>query len=98
MTVGPAGKGSGFARFYPSTWHDLRSRCNRGPAFASHLISTGIMDPKIGQDHGRILKCLRGSLRPQIGLTMLLDVGSVYTPPEDLWVKSVSAICRAVAR
>ena len=48
-----------------------------------------------GQDHGALLQCLCRLLGPQIGLRALLDVGSVYTPPEDPWMQRVFRICSA---
>jgi len=46
-----------------------------------------------GQDHGALLQCLCRLLGPQIGLRALLDVGSVYTAPEDPWMQRVFTIC-----
>ena len=48
-----------------------------------------------GQDHARVLQCLCEALGPQIALQTLLDVGSVYTPPEDPWMRRVFALCAA---
>ena len=48
-----------------------------------------------GQDHGALLQCLCRVLGPQIGLRALLDVGSVYTAPDDPWMQRVFAICSA---
>lgn len=48
-----------------------------------------------GQDHRRILRCLCDRLGPNIGLTTLLDVESVYTAPDDPWIERVFAICQA---
>jgi succinyl-diaminopimelate desuccinylase len=46
-----------------------------------------------GQDHARVLQCLCAALGPQIELSTLLDVGSVYTAPEDPWMQRVFARC-----
>jgi succinyl-diaminopimelate desuccinylase len=48
-----------------------------------------------GQDHARVLACLCRVLGPQIQLKKLLDVESVYTPPEDPWMQRVLALCAA---
>ena len=48
-----------------------------------------------GQDHAQVLACLCRVLGPQIQLQKLLDVGSVYTPPEDPWMQRVLALCAA---
>lgn len=48
-----------------------------------------------GQDHAQVLKCLRRVLGPQIRLRTLLDVGSVYTEPDDAWMRRVFALCAA---
>lgn len=48
-----------------------------------------------GQDHAAVLQCLCRVLGPQIGLRALLDVASVYTPPEDPWMQRVFALCSA---
>jgi succinyl-diaminopimelate desuccinylase len=45
------------------------------------------------QDHQEVLRCVCRRLGPQIGLRTLLDVGSVYTPPDDAWVRSAYAVC-----
>ena len=47
-----------------------------------------------GQDHRQIRGCLCNRLGPGIGLETLLDVGSVYTSPEDPWMQSVMAHCQ----
>jgi succinyl-diaminopimelate desuccinylase len=46
-----------------------------------------------GQDHEEVLRCVCRTLGSQIGLRKLLDVGSVYTAPDDAWVRSAYAIC-----
>jgi len=46
-----------------------------------------------GQDHEQVMRCVCQALGPHIGLSKLLDVGSVYTQPEDPWVKRVYALC-----
>lgn len=48
-----------------------------------------------GQDHARVLQCLCAALGPQIQLSTLLDVGSVYTPSDDPWMQRVFALCAA---
>lgn len=48
-----------------------------------------------GQDHGRLLQCLCTTLGPHIALQPLLDVASVYTPPDDPWMQRVFSICAA---
>jgi len=48
-----------------------------------------------GQDHAAVLQCLCRTLGPQIGLRALLDVGSVYTAPDDPWMQRVFALCQA---
>ncbi|MBC7578969.1 MAG: M20 family metallopeptidase [Tardiphaga sp.] len=47
-----------------------------------------------GQDHRQIWGCLCHRLGDQIALTTLLDVASVYTPPDDPWMQSVTALCQ----
>lgn len=47
-----------------------------------------------GQDHKQIWGCLCKQLGPDIELETMLDVGSVYTPPEDPWIRSVVAHCQ----
>jgi succinyl-diaminopimelate desuccinylase len=47
-----------------------------------------------GQDHAQVLRCLCNVLGPHIGLRTLLDVNSVYTEPDDAWMKKVFAICK----
>ena len=47
-----------------------------------------------GQDHRQIRGCLCNRLGPGIGLETLLDVGSVYTSPDDPWMQSVMAHCQ----
>ena len=46
-----------------------------------------------GQDHAQVLQCLCRVLGPGIGLSTLLDVASVYTEPEDPWMRRVFDIC-----
>jgi succinyl-diaminopimelate desuccinylase len=46
-----------------------------------------------GQDHGRLMQGLCRHLGPQIRLHPLLDVASVYTPPDDPWMQRVFAVC-----
>jgi succinyl-diaminopimelate desuccinylase len=46
-----------------------------------------------GQDHEQVLRCVCSALGPRIGLKKLLDVGSIYTNPDDPWVARVYAIC-----
>jgi succinyl-diaminopimelate desuccinylase len=48
-----------------------------------------------GQDHARVLQCLCDALGPHIALHTLLDVQSVYTPPDDPWLQRVFALCAA---
>ena len=48
-----------------------------------------------GQDHAQVLRCLCRVLGPQISLRTLLDVNSVYTEPDDVWMRRVFAICKA---
>lgn len=48
-----------------------------------------------GQDHGNIRGCLCARLGSEIGLDTLLDVGSVYTAPDDPWMRRVFAICQS---
>lgn len=48
-----------------------------------------------GQDHQQLLQCLCRALGPQITLSALLDVGSVYTEPTHPWMQRVFAICQA---
>lgn len=48
-----------------------------------------------GQDHRHVLQCLCRALGPQVKLRTLLDVGSVYTEPEDPWMRRVFALCQA---
>ncbi len=47
-----------------------------------------------GQDHKQIWGCLCNRMGPGIGLQTLLDVGSVYTAPEDPWMQSVIGRCQ----
>jgi succinyl-diaminopimelate desuccinylase len=48
-----------------------------------------------GQDHRQVLQCLCRVLGPQVRLRTLLDVGSVYTEPDDPWIRRVFALCQA---
>lgn len=48
-----------------------------------------------GQDHAHVMRCLCAALGPHVGLETLLDVQSVYTPPEDPWLQRVFALCAA---
>jgi succinyl-diaminopimelate desuccinylase len=48
-----------------------------------------------GQDHEKLLRCVCQALGPQVGLRKLLDVGAVYTEPQDPWVAGVYAVCEA---
>ena len=48
-----------------------------------------------GQDHARVLQCLCAALGPQIRLSTMLDVASVYTAPDDPWMQRVFALCAA---
>ena len=48
-----------------------------------------------GQDHAAVLQCLCRMLGPQIHLRSLLDVGSVYTEPDEPWMRRVFALCAA---
>jgi succinyl-diaminopimelate desuccinylase len=45
------------------------------------------------QSHTRLLQCLCRVLGPDISLHPLLDVGSVYTAPDDPWMRRVFALC-----
>jgi succinyl-diaminopimelate desuccinylase len=47
-----------------------------------------------GQDHRQIWSCLCSRMGPSISLQTLLDVGSVFTPPEDPWIQSVFVHCQ----
>ncbi len=47
-----------------------------------------------GQDHRQIWGCLCSRMGTGIGLQTLLDVGSVFTAPEDPWMQSVFARCQ----
>ena len=49
-----------------------------------------------GQDHRQILSCLCQRLGAGIGLQSLLDVGSVYSSPNDPWIQSVMQHCQAL--
>jgi succinyl-diaminopimelate desuccinylase len=48
-----------------------------------------------GQDHRQVLQCLCRVLGPQVRLRTLLDVASVYTEPDDPWLKRVLGLCQA---
>jgi succinyl-diaminopimelate desuccinylase len=48
-----------------------------------------------GQDHRQLLQCLCHLLGPQVRLSQLLDVASVYTEPDDPWMRRVFALCQA---
>lgn len=48
-----------------------------------------------GQDHRQVLQCLCHTLGPQVRLRTLLDVGSVYTEPDDPWMQRIFALCEA---
>ena len=48
-----------------------------------------------GQSHAQVLRCLCRVLGPQIDLRTLLDVGSVFTEPDDPWMRRVFALCAA---
>ena len=48
-----------------------------------------------GQDHRYVMQCLCRALGPQVKLRTLLDVGSVYTEPDDPWMQRVFALCQA---
>ena len=48
-----------------------------------------------GQRHAQVLQCLCRVLGPQIKLRTLLDVGSVFTEPDDPWMRRVFAVCAA---
>jgi len=47
-----------------------------------------------GQDHQHVRRCLCAVLGEQITLQTLLDVPSVYTPPDEPWIKTVFARCQ----
>ena len=47
-----------------------------------------------GQDHRQVWGCLCSRLESGISLQTLLDVGSVFTAPEDPWIQSVFAHCQ----
>ena len=51
-----------------------------------------------GQSHEKVLRCLCRVLGPQIDLRALLDVGSVFTEPDDPWMRRVFAVCAARSR
>ena len=46
-----------------------------------------------GQDHEHLMRCVCQAVGPQIGLKKLLDVGSVFTQPDDPWVAHVYSLC-----
>ncbi|MDO8301013.1 M20 family metallopeptidase [Lacisediminimonas sp.] len=47
-----------------------------------------------GQEHKQIWGCLCKTMGPSIGLQTLLDVGSVFTEPDDPWMQSVFRHCQ----
>ncbi len=47
-----------------------------------------------GQDHGQIWHCLCNRMGSGIGLQTLLNLESVFTEPEDPWIRSVFARCQ----
>ncbi len=47
-----------------------------------------------GQDHQHLRRCLCAVLGEQITLQTMLDVPSVYTPPDEPWIKTVFACCQ----
>ena len=47
-----------------------------------------------GQEHQQIWGCLCHRLGADITLQTLLDVGSVYTPPDDPWMQGVRELCQ----
>ena len=47
-----------------------------------------------GQEHQQIWGCLCHRLGAGITLQTLLDVGSVYTPPDDPWMQGVRELCQ----
>lgn len=51
-----------------------------------------------GQSHAEVLQRLSRTLGPHITLRPLLDVGSVYTEPDDPWMRRVFAMCAARTR
>ena len=48
-----------------------------------------------GQDHAQVLQCLCRVLGSQVRLRTLLDVGSIFTEPDDPWMRRVLALCAA---
>ncbi|MEO9101583.1 MAG: M20 family metallopeptidase [Burkholderiaceae bacterium] len=48
-----------------------------------------------GQDHANVLRCLCRVLGDGITLAPRLDVASVYTEPQDPWMRRVFALCAA---
>jgi len=60
----------------------------------THLLATGHELPP-GGDHKHVLQCLCRALGPRVKLRSLLDVGSVYTEPDDPWMQRVFALCAA---
>lgn len=48
-----------------------------------------------GQDHRQLLQCLCHTLGPHIQLRTLLDVESVFTEPDDPWMRRVFSLCQA---
>ena len=47
-----------------------------------------------GQDHAQLHSCLCAALGAEISLHTMLDVQSVYTPPDEPWIKTVFAHCQ----
>ncbi len=47
-----------------------------------------------GQGHSALLAKLAGDLPSEVTLTLQIDVGSVYTAPEDPWLRSVFSACQ----
>ena len=48
-----------------------------------------------GQDHRQLLQCLCHRLGPQIQLRTLLDVQSIFTEPDEPWMRRVFGLCQA---
>ncbi|NEX64842.1 M20 family metallopeptidase [Noviherbaspirillum sp. 17J57-3] len=47
-----------------------------------------------GQDHGHVYSCLCGRLGKDLRFKTLIDAASVYTPPDDPWMRQVFAVCQ----
>lgn len=47
-----------------------------------------------GQNHAHVYGCLCGALGPDVRLRTLIDAASVYTPPDDPWMRQVFAACQ----